>query len=108
MEAQMPKAKLKDPEADNQVADHLDNLKEFLLHKAKARLSEIVDEVRTTGKAVVIKRRKKPAAVIIGVDEYEDFVEIKDTIRTEKLKRALKGKRYDLEKVIAELDLGGV
>jgi len=100
----MPKTKLKDPDGEG----HLDELKEFLLHKAKAKLSELVDEVRTTGKAVVIKRRKKPAAVLIGVDVYEEFMEIKDTIRTERLRRALKGKRYDLEKVIAELNIGDI
>jgi len=99
----MPKAIL-----ENGEHGYLDNNRKYLLNQAKARLSELVDDVRTTGSAVVIMRRKKTAAVLIGVEEYEELMELKDTIRTERLRRAQKGKSFDLEKVISELQLGSL
>ncbi|KAB7743315.1 type II toxin-antitoxin system prevent-host-death family antitoxin [Nostocoides sp. F2B08] len=42
---------------------------------AKARLSELVDEVVTTGEHVTITRNGTPAAVLISADEWEALQE---------------------------------
>jgi prevent-host-death family protein len=41
----------------------------------RQRLSEIVDEVATTGSELVITLHGRPKAVILGHDEYESLVE---------------------------------
>jgi len=47
---------------------------------AKAHLNEIVDKVQAAGEHVVITRKGLPAALIIGVDEYESLVETLDVL----------------------------
>jgi antitoxin YefM len=42
---------------------------------ARQRLSEIVDEVATTGSEVTITLHGRPTAVILGHDEYESLIE---------------------------------
>jgi antitoxin YefM len=41
----------------------------------RERLSELVDEVSTTGSDVVITKHGRPAAVMLGYDEYESLIE---------------------------------
>ncbi len=45
--------------------------KEVPFSQARQQLSTIVDEVQKPGKAVTIMKHGKPAAVIIGHDEYQ-------------------------------------
>ena len=45
------------------------------LTEARSRLSEIVDEVASTGSTVEISRHGRPAAVVIGYEEYESLIE---------------------------------
>ena len=45
------------------------------LTEARNRLSEIVDDVVTTGSDFVTTRHGRPAAVIVGYDEYESLLE---------------------------------
>ncbi len=62
------------------------------LAHAKAHLSEIIDEVEATQEHIVITRRGKPAALILGVDEYESIMETLDLVATpgafERIKQA--------------------
>ncbi len=82
------------------------DVKRYAISAAKARLSELVDEVRTAGTHVVIHRRSKDAAVLMSTAEFEELIKLRDTYRTAKIAQALKGEKYDLDEVIAELDLG--
>ena len=41
------------------------------LTEARNRLSEIVEDVASTGSEFVISRHGRPAAVVIGYEEYE-------------------------------------
>ena len=41
----------------------------------RQRLSEIVEEVVSTGSEMVVSRHGRPDAVIIGFDEYESLIE---------------------------------
>ena len=45
------------------------------LTEARSRLSEIVDEVESTGAEFVITKHGRPAAVIVGHEEYESLIE---------------------------------
>ena len=45
------------------------------LTEARSRLSEIVDEVASTGSAIEISRHGRPVAVVLGYDEYESLIE---------------------------------
>ena len=45
------------------------------LTDARNRLSEIIDEVTSTGSDLVITKHGKPAAVVIGYEEYESLLE---------------------------------
>ena len=45
------------------------------LTEARSRLSEIVDEVASTGSTVEISRHGRPVAVVMGYEEYESLVE---------------------------------
>lgn len=81
-------------------------LRTVRLSDAKARFSALVDEVRTNGEPVVIGLRQKEVAVLIGASEFARLQELDDTIRTARLRQALKGPLRPLEEVLAELDLG--
>ncbi|MCY4516030.1 MAG: type II toxin-antitoxin system Phd/YefM family antitoxin [Acidimicrobiaceae bacterium] len=45
------------------------------LSDVRSRLSEIVEEAASTGSDFVITRHGRPAAVIVGHDEYESMIE---------------------------------
>ena len=41
--------------------------------QARSKLSEIVDRVAKNGDTYVVSKRKKPCAVIIGIDRYREL-----------------------------------
>ena len=45
------------------------------LTEARSRLSEIVDEVASTGSTIEISRHGRPVAVVLSYDEYESLIE---------------------------------
>ena len=45
------------------------------LTEARSRLSEIVDDVASTGSTIEISRHGRPVAVVMGYDEYESLLE---------------------------------
>lgn len=45
------------------------------LSDVRSRLSEIVEEAASTGSDFVITRHGRPAAVIVGHEEYESMIE---------------------------------
>ncbi len=45
------------------------------LTEVRDKLSEIIEKVSTTGADLIITKRGKPAAVVIGYDEYEALIE---------------------------------
>ena len=45
------------------------------LSDARERLSEVIDDVATTGADLVITKHGRPMAVVIGYDEYESLIE---------------------------------
>ena len=47
--------------------------KNLTLVQARSKLSEIVDRVAENGDAYVVSKRRKPVAVIIGIDRYREL-----------------------------------
>ena len=45
------------------------------LTEARSRLSEIVDEVASTGATIEISRHGRPVAVVMGYEEHESLLE---------------------------------
>lgn len=74
--------------------------------EAKSQLSALVDEVRSSRKAVEIRKRDQPAAYLVEVDTFRRLQGIEDSVRAEQLRRALRGPKYDLKDVLASIDLG--
>lgn len=81
-------------------------MKSIAIAEAKANFSSLVDEVRTSHKAIEIRKRDQPAAYLVEAEMFKRLQGIEDSVRAEKLRRALQGRTYTLEEVLAEVDLG--
>ena len=66
------------------------------LTEARNRLSEIVDEIVSTGSAFVITKHGRPAAVLIGYDEYESLLETLNILSDPETMDALADAESDL------------
>jgi len=80
-------------------------VKTFLLSQAKNRLSEIVEEVRTQGEPVQIRKRDKDAVVIVKSESFKKLQNLQDEVTRIQLREALRGKMYPLEKALQDLQL---
>jgi prevent-host-death family protein len=79
-------------------------MKQVRLAEAKARLSELVEEVRRERNPIIIQKRDTPAAVLVEPEAFRRLQENEDQFLALKLREALKGKKYPLRKVLAELE----
>jgi prevent-host-death family protein len=79
-------------------------MRQVALSEAKAKLSELVDEVRRLRNPIVIQKRNTPAAVLVEMDAFRRLQEIEDRMIALQLREALKGKKYPLRKVLDELE----
>ena len=66
------------------------------LTQARNRLSEIVDEVASTGSEFVITRHGKPAAVVMGFEDYESLIETLNILSDSETMKALAEAEDDL------------
>ncbi|MFN2318768.1 MAG: type II toxin-antitoxin system Phd/YefM family antitoxin [Dermatophilaceae bacterium] len=81
---------------------------------AKARLSELVDEVVTTGEHVTITRNGTPAAVLVSADEWESLQETLHWQSVPGIQEAIKeadddyaaGRTVTIEEIKADLARG--
>ena len=75
------------------------------LTDARNRLSEFVDEVITTGSELVITKHGRPAAVVMGHDDYESLMETLNILSDPKAMAALAEAENDLaEGSLVELE----
>ncbi len=79
-------------------------MRQVRLAEAKAKLSELVDEVRRERNPIVIQKRDTPAAVLVEMGAFRRLQEMEDQFLALKLREALKGKKYPLRKVLGELE----
>lgn len=66
------------------------------LTEVRSRLSEIVDEVTSTGSAVEISRHGRPVAVVVGYEEYESLLETLNILADETTMDAIAEAERDL------------
>ena len=66
------------------------------LTEARNRLSEIVDDVRSTGSEFVITKHGRPSAVVLGYDEYESLLETLNILSDPETMAALDEAEADL------------
>ena len=66
------------------------------LTEARERLSEIIDEVVSTGSNLISTKHGEPAAGLIGYEEYESFLETLDILADSVTIAALAGADRDL------------
>jgi prevent-host-death family protein len=59
------------------------------LTETRENLSEILDDVASTGEAYVITRHGRPAAVLLSYDEYESLVETVNVLSDDDTMEAL-------------------
>jgi len=79
---------------------------EISLSNAKARLSELVDQVRTgAAHAIKIVKRRRPVAALVDIGTYTRLRELEDRVLREELREALKGKKRPLREVLKDMDL---
>jgi prevent-host-death family protein len=79
-------------------------MKQVRLAEAKAKLSELVDEVRREKNPILIRKRDTPAAVLVELEAFRRLQENEDQLLALKLREALRGKKYPLRKLLAELE----
>ncbi|MGI8945717.1 MAG: type II toxin-antitoxin system Phd/YefM family antitoxin [Thermoleophilaceae bacterium] len=81
--------------------------------EARARLTELLDEVNERHEHVVITRNGRPAAVVLSSEEYEALVETLEILDDSETMEALReseadlraGRWHSLEEVRRELGL---
>ena len=81
--------------------------------EARARLSELLDELEARHEHVVITRNGRPAAVVLSTDEYEALEETLEILQDDETLSALReseedvksGRLFSLEEVRRELGL---
>ncbi len=78
-------------------------MKTIGLPEAKARLSEIVDDLRRDLQDVAIEKHGKSVAVLVEPRRYERLRDLDDAAMRLELRTALRGRKYGLEDVLNEL-----
>jgi prevent-host-death family protein len=75
--------------------------------EAKTHFGQLLDEVDQQGVRFVVERRGKPIAVIIGVDEFEEMLEIAGEESDSAFQKSLRAaqEEYELGKTISLDDL---
>jgi len=81
--------------------------------EARARLTELLDDVNERHEHVVITRNGRPAGVVLSNDEYEALAETLEVLEDEEALEALReseadvraGRVYSLDEVRRELGL---
>ena len=82
-------------------------MKTLKLATVKAKFSEVVTDAEYKGERVVVQKRDKPVAVIIGYAEYKQLEALEDQALSAMLEAVLKkGKFHSLEDVVKRLKIG--
>jgi prevent-host-death family protein len=81
-------------------------MKAFSLADAKARFSEVVTNAEHKHERVLIEKRNKPVAVVIGYDDYKKLEAMEDIYESKLLEQALKkGTLLSLEEVAKKVNI---
>jgi prevent-host-death family protein len=84
----------------------VDFMKAISLADAKAKLSQVVTDAEYKKERTVISKHNKPAAVIIGYEEYRKLETLEDMYESRLLEESLKkGKFVSYEDVAKRLNI---
>jgi prevent-host-death family protein len=84
----------------------VDFMKAISLADAKAKLSQVVTDAEYKNERTVISKHNKPAAVIIGYEEYRKLETLEDMYESRLLEESLKkGKFVSYEDVAKRLNI---
>jgi prevent-host-death family protein len=72
------------------------------LTEAREKLSELVDDVAVSSNAYTITRHGRPAAVLLGADEYESLIETLNILSDDDTLAAIAEARRETADVDAE------
>jgi antitoxin YefM len=65
--------------------------------EARARLTELLDDVETRHEHLVITRKGRPAAVVVSPEEWDAIEETLETLQDDELLAALRESEKDVE-----------
>lgn len=76
-------------------------------HDARVHFGQLLDELQNENISFIVQRRGKPAAVILNIDDYRDFVEIQMEVSDKEINNALREskKQFELGEVGTEKDI---
>ncbi|MDA8163395.1 MAG: type II toxin-antitoxin system Phd/YefM family antitoxin [Desulfobacteraceae bacterium] len=75
-------------------------MKALNVANAKAKFSEIITRAEHQKERVIIEKRNKPVAVLIGYDDYKKLEALEDSYESRLLEAAIKkGELYSIEEV---------
>ena len=81
-------------------------MKALSLADAKAHFSEVVTNAEHKHERLLIEKRSKPVAVVIGYDDYKKLEAMEDLYESKLLEQSLKkGKTLSLEDVVKRLNI---
>jgi len=81
-------------------------MKALSLADAKAHFSEVVTNAEHKYERLLIEKRSKPVAVVIGYDDYMKLEAMEDLYESKLLEQSLKkGKTLSLEEVAKRLNI---
>lgn len=73
----------------------------------RANFKDAMDHVKKSKTPLIIKQRNIPTAVLVAIDEYEDYLAIKDKNFLESIKKARgeygRGDIFNMEDVFADI-----
>lgn len=82
------------------------SLKTLTATKAKAAFSNVLADAGYRGHRIVIKKGARPAAVILGYEDYQRLADLEDRFESAMLSKSLKEDRYlTLDEVTRRLRL---
>lgn len=80
--------------------------KVFSVADAKAKFSEVISSAEHQEERVVIEKRRKPIAVIIGYNDYKLLEKLEDIYHSHLLKKVLmEDKFYPLDETLKKLEI---
>ncbi|MDY6991868.1 MAG: type II toxin-antitoxin system prevent-host-death family antitoxin [Pseudomonadota bacterium] len=81
-------------------------IKTFGIAHAKAKFSEVVNSAEHKAERVIIEKRQKPVAVLIGYEDYKLFESLEDIYHAQLLKNALTEEQFfSLDEAIKKLGI---
>ncbi|MBF0557887.1 MAG: type II toxin-antitoxin system Phd/YefM family antitoxin [Nitrospirae bacterium] len=81
-------------------------MKALNIADAKAKLSEVITDAEYKGGRTIIARRNKPAAVVIGYDDFLKLEALEDIYESKLLEESLKkGRSVSLEDAAKRLKI---